>query len=134
MKSVLKKLRSCYHGSLCKLYFTCSSSLHIVGCVTVAALLLTVTATTVHAQATGIGGGFTSGYTGAKFSTVCNIILAMHSRDYGALLTSVAGLGALVASAMGGFKMAWSCLVVAIGSFILQSYQELWFFGTCRGS
>lgn len=83
-------------------------------------------------------GGITSGYhTGDKnkFSDVCKKIVEMHGKDgnYAALLTSLSGIAAIIASAMGGFKSAWGLLVVAIGSFILNSYRSLFFWDSCGG-
>ena len=65
-----------------------------------------------------------------SYAMACNGILSLVEGTFGALLTSVAGIGAIVASAMGGFKMAWSLVVVAVGSFILRSYITL-FNGDC---
>lgn len=48
---------------------------------------------------------------------------------FGALIMVVAGLGAIVAAAMGAYKMALTCLVVAVGAFILRALVSL-FFGT----
>lgn len=80
-------------------------------------------------------GGITSGYTGKKFGDVCKKIIDMHGNesDYGALLTSLAGIAAILASAMGGFKSAWALLVVSIGSFILDTYRKLFFWDSCGG-
>lgn len=82
----------------------------------------------------GGGGGLTGGYRGVKYGEICKRILEMHAKGgYGALLTSLAGIGAILASAMGGFKAAWSLLVVAIGSFLLNSYRTLFFGESCGG-
>lgn len=67
------------------------------------------------------------GFDGKKYGEVCKRVLETVEGKFGSLLTAAAGLGALVASATGGFKMAWSLLVVAIGSFTLRTYQEIWF-------
>lgn len=64
------------------------------------------------------------------YGMACNGILSLVEGTFGALVTSIAGIGAIVASAMGGFKMAWSLIVVAVGSFILRSYITL-FNGDC---
>ena len=61
-------------------------------------------------------------YTDDKFKTVCQSAMDYLEGGFGALLTAVAGTGAIVASALGGFKTAWSLLVVAIGSFILRNF------------
>ena len=67
-----------------------------------------------------------------KYGLICRKILTLLEDDLGALLTAMAGLGAIIASVMGGFKMAWSLLVVSIGSFVLRAYKEYWFPGSCR--
>jgi len=48
---------------------------------------------------------------------------------FGALIMVVAGLGAIIAAAMGQYRAAISLVVVAIGSFILRALVSL-FFGT----
>lgn len=69
-------------------------------------------------------------YDGSKYSDVCNNLIELAAGGFGAMLTAIAGVGAIVASAMGGFKAAWACLVVSVGSFIIGAYIEL-FFGKC---
>lgn len=71
-------------------------------------------------------------YSGEKFKTICQRVLDTVAGKFGSLLTATAGIGALVSSAAGGFRMAWSLLVVAIGSFTLKTYQEIWF-APCGG-
>lgn len=58
----------------------------------------------------------------AKYKAVCKAAMDYIEGDFGALLTAVAGTGAIVASAIGGFKTAWSLLVVAVGAFILRNF------------
>ncbi len=48
---------------------------------------------------------------------------------FGALIMVAAGLGAIVAACMGGYKLALTLLFVAVGAFILRSLVSL-FFGT----
>lgn len=64
------------------------------------------------------------------YAEACNGVLSLVEGTFGAMLTAIAGIAAIIASALGGFKMAWSLLVVAIGSFILRSFITL-FNGTC---
>ncbi len=66
-------------------------------------------------------------YTGEKYKELCGKFLTEIAGDLGSLFAAIAGVGAIIASAMGGMKMAWSLVVVSIGSYILQTYQELWF-------
>lgn len=48
---------------------------------------------------------------------------------FGALVMVVAGLGAIIAAAMGAYRAALGMLVVALGAFILRALVSL-FFGT----
>ena len=82
----------------------------------------------------GGGGGITSGYRGVKYGEVCSRILDIHADGgYGSLLATIAGVAAIIAAAMGGFKAAWSLIVVAISSFILNAYRTLFFGTSCGG-
>jgi hypothetical protein len=65
-----------------------------------------------------------------SYGEACDGILLLVEGTFGALITAAAGIGAIVASAVGGFKMAWSLIVVAVGAFILRSYITL-FNGNC---
>ena len=55
----------------------------------------------------------------------CGRLIAYMETGFGALVAAAAGVGAIIASAVGGFKAAWSLLVVSIGSFILRAYITL---------
>ena len=55
----------------------------------------------------------------------CSRLLAYMETGFGALVAAAAGVGAIVAAAVGGFKAAWSLLVVSIGAFILRAYITL---------
>ncbi len=79
----------------------------------------------------GAGRGAGAGYNGERFDETCQAILSLFEGEFGALLAAAAGMGAIIASAMGGFKMAWSLLVVSVGSFILREYKDLFFNGEC---
>lgn len=48
---------------------------------------------------------------------------------FGALIMVVAGLGAIIAAAMGAYRASLGMLVVALGAFILRALVSL-FFGT----
>lgn len=65
-----------------------------------------------------------------RYTTACNSLLALIEGPFGALITAAAGVGAIVAAALGGFKMAWTLVVVAVGAFILRAYITL-FFASC---
>jgi hypothetical protein len=65
-------------------------------------------------------------YSGAKYQEICSKTLELMHGGFGALLMATAGVGAVVASAAGGFRIAWALVVVAVGAFTLKTYQELW--------
>ncbi len=67
------------------------------------------------------GGGAAS----AKAVAACANLLQYLEGGFGALLAAAAGIGAVVAAAVGGFKAAWCLLVVSIGAFILRAYITL---------
>ena len=65
---------------------------------------------------------------------LCNV-LALTSGSFGAAITIVAGLVALVGSAMGSYKAAMSVLIVAAGSWLIQPLMELFFgIAVCSGA
>jgi hypothetical protein len=72
---------------------------------------------------------FVLAYDGSKYLDLCNGFVGLAEGGFGAMLTAIAGVGAIVASAMGGFKMAWGCLVVSVGAYILGAYIQLFFTG-----
>lgn len=66
-------------------------------------------------------------YTDARYRTVCQRVIELFEGPFGAMLTAAAGVGAVICSAIGGFKMAWTCLVVSVSAFILRSYVTVFF-------
>ncbi len=46
---------------------------------------------------------------------------------FGALIMVVAGIGAIISAAVGGYRAAVSLVVVAVGAFILRSLVSLFF-------
>jgi hypothetical protein len=52
-------------------------------------------------------------------------ILNLLEGAFGALVLVVAGLSAVVTAAMGAYKMAMSCVVIACGSYIVQAFMIL---------
>jgi len=70
-------------------------------------------------------------YDDAQFQDICNRALSYVEGGFGALLASIAGVGAIVASAAGGFRLAWALIVVSIGAYILREYIGLFFTGSC---
>ena len=80
------------------------------------------------------GGGPTGSFTEAAFDDelirggVGNLFRLIEGA-FGALIMVVAGLGAIIAAAMGAYRAALGMLVVALGAFILRALVSL-FFGT----
>jgi hypothetical protein len=75
--------------------------------------------------------GAENAYAGSgTFGNACSKMLLLVEGAFGALVAAVAGVAAILAAALGGFKMAWSLVVVSIGAFILRSWIQL-FQGTC---
>jgi len=75
--------------------------------------------------------GAENAYAGAgSFGGACAKMLLLVEGAFGALVAAVAGVAAILAAALGGFKMAWSLVVVSIGAFILRSWILL-FQGSC---
>lgn len=65
-----------------------------------------------------------------SFGNACQKMILLVEGAFGALVAAVAGVAAILAAALGGFKMAWSLVVVSIGAFILRSWIQL-FQGSC---
>lgn len=82
----------------------------------------------------GLGQGPTGSFSEANFqddlirSGVGNLFRLIEGA-FGALIMVVAGLGAIIAAAMGAYRAALGMLVVALGAFILRALVSL-FFGT----
>lgn len=64
------------------------------------------------------------------YSAACGRLLGLIEGSFGALITVAAGIGAIISSSVGGFRTAWTLLVVAVGAFILRAYVTL-FFAPC---
>lgn len=59
-------------------------------------------------------------------NAVCQLLWLIEG-SFGALLTTVAGIGAVVSSAFGAYRAGYSMIVVALSSFIMHSLVSLWF-------
>jgi len=84
--------------------------------------------------AQGTPNGPSGSYTEAQFddelirSGVGNLFQLIEGA-FGALIMVVAGLGAIIAAAMGAYRAALGMLVVALGAFILRALVSLFFGG-----
>lgn len=77
-----------------------------------------------------LGGGGVGAPRSGTAGQACNTLLGYMEGSFGALVAAAAGIGAIIAAAVGGFKAAWALLVVSVGAFILRSYISL-FNGSC---
>lgn len=66
-------------------------------------------------------------YEEALVSNAVGMLFRLIEGSFGALVMVVAGLGAIVAAAMGAYRLAISMLVVAVGAFILRALVSLFF-------
>lgn len=64
-----------------------------------------------------------------RIREACGALVLFLEGPFGALICAGAGIGAICAAAFGGFKMAWTLVIISVGAFILRSYISL-FFGT----
>ncbi len=78
------------------------------------------------------GGGPTGSFSEASYddnlvrNSVGNLFKLIEGA-FGALVMVVAGLGAIIAAAMGAYRAAVGMLVVAVGAFILRALVSLFF-------
>lgn len=61
--------------------------------------------------------------------SACARVLGYLQGGFGTLVAAGAGLGAIVAASLGGFKAAWGLFVVSVGCFILRSFLYLFLTG-----
>lgn len=128
----MNKLLSCaaggYRSACVKLVLGCqrhaSALMLVLGAVLLAGGMLDLS----HAQ----GGGPTGSFSEAAYeddlvrNSVGNMFKLIEGA-FGALIMVVAGLGAIVAAAMGAYRAALGMLVVAVGAFILRALVSLFF-------
>ena len=57
---------------------------------------------------------------------ICKVIFVIEG-SFGALLMLVAGLAGIVSAAIGAYKAAMNCIVIACGSWIIRSFVTLYF-------
>ncbi len=121
MKQVLKSIKESFNDNSTKLCLNTRSLFERHAELSLFAIGLTLL----------YSGGSELAHAGSgTYGQACNGILLLVEGTFGALITAAAGIGAIIASAVGGFKMAWSLIVVAVGAFILRSYITL-FNGDC---
>lgn len=57
---------------------------------------------------------------------LCKVV-ALTSGSFGAILTTVAGLIAIVSAALGGYRVAISVIVVGAGTYVIPPMVDLFF-------
>ena len=124
----LNSLCSCYNNFNTKIYCATKDFFHangnlflfIIGSVMLVAGLGQVASAQVFSAS--VGGDWNQGIVNA-------IAGIFHWLDggFGALIMIGAGLLAIVTAAMGAYKAAMACLVIAAGTFILRSFAKLFF-------
>lgn len=80
----------------------------------------------VFAYSQGAVGGRT-GYDDSRIANAVSTIFAYLEGSFGALIMAASGIGAIMSAAFGNYKMALSCMVVAVGAFILRSMMNTFF-------
>jgi hypothetical protein len=59
----------------------------------------------------------------------CSLLYKVMQKDFGAMVTALAGLFAIIASAAGAYKGAWALVFVSVGCFIYPAIVEAFFPG-----
>ena len=57
----------------------------------------------------------------------CNLLTEVLTKDFGAMVTAITGLLAIVAAAAGSFKGAWALIFVSVGAFIYPALVKVLF-------
>jgi hypothetical protein len=102
---------------------------HANTCMLVIGVALLVGGLVEVSNAGGFGSYSEANYQDSLVRNAIGNLFALIEGAFGALIMVVAGLGAIVAAAMGAYRAAVGMLVVAVGAFILRSLVSL-FFGT----
>lgn len=116
-KEIIKKIKNVYANSCLKAYFLSDGQKAAISILGIAAVLF-ASPENAHAGA-------------GTYGQACNKMLGLIEGAFGALVAAAAGVAAILAAALGGFKMAWSLVVVAVGSFVLRAFISL-FNGVCQ--
>ena len=67
------------------------------------------------------GGTLELEYNDSRLTDAVNLVLTYIEGSFGAMVMVVAGLAAIISSALGQYKAALGLLIVAVGAFILRS-------------
>jgi hypothetical protein len=63
----------------------------------------------------------------ARIANAVSTLFKFLEGSFGALIMAASGIGAVLSAAFGQYKMALSCMVVAVGAFILRSMLNTFF-------
>ncbi len=129
MKVVAKKVSSFYRAACTRV--AVSASQNSSALLVVLGVVLIAGGAVEFSQAQ-VGQGPTQSFTEANYDDqlvragVGNLFRLIEGA-FGALVMVVAGLGAIIAAAMGAYRAALGMLVVALGAFILRALVSLFF-------
>jgi hypothetical protein len=77
------------------------------------------------------GGGFPEASNGgiedARIANAVSTLFKYLEGSFGALIMAGAGIMAIASAAFGQYKAAMSCMIVAVGAFILRSFMNTFF-------
>lgn len=62
-----------------------------------------------------------------RIASAVNVLFKFLEGSFGALIMAAAGIGAILSASFGQYKAALSCMVVAVGAFILRSMMNTFF-------
>lgn len=130
MKVVAKKVRSAYRATCTRVAVSAMQNADKILLVAGVALVAGGVADFSIAQNQGQGpsGSFTqANYDDELVRAGVGNLFRLIEGAFGALVMVVAGLGAIIAAAMGAYRAAVGMLVVALGAFILRALVSLFF-------
>ena len=97
----------------------------------VAGVLLLAGSGVTEVFAQNLGGGIPSASSGDivdnRIANAVSTIFAFLEGSFGALIMAASGIGAIMSAAFGQYKAALSCMVVAVGAFILRNLMNTFF-------
>ena len=129
--SVRKSLLSSYCDTLSARFFICLEQHQVAFLFVIGLMLLTAGILDFsYSQSTGPTGSHSQAqFDDELIRNAVGNLFRLIEGAFGALIMVVAGLGAIIAAAIGAYRAAISLVVVAVGSFILRALVSL-FFGT----
>ncbi|MCB0323775.1 MAG: hypothetical protein KDD69_09390 [Bdellovibrionales bacterium] len=93
--------------------------------------LFLVGLTLLHAATT--GSAYAAEGSGIFEDAACTLLDDVLTKDFGATLSAIAGLLAIMASVVGSFKAAWALVFVTVGTFIFPNIVGEMFTLGCGG-